>query len=346
MPTRLGYKAVSLHFSGNSYLPQMPVDFDVCTNETIQLHENHHDEHFQVVKPNPDVQITNIFLGVMMNTAGTMVVGTVIEILGSGKEAVEKVNWLIQRYDTFKEEFNYMDGPSPQPIWKKTSGEIDTFGIAAYAMLSPLPFVPFFAAIFGLAKRHWRNWCINECQVVCNNGFKSVGILEICRHTSEYPLLHLRSTYMDYTQMKIIEALFLGSEATIALELIECGIWLCAASIFATIRLYPVLPFGFYVMFPFFTFAIFGISQLLLPVIAGMHENSAKALAKWVRQVEGNEFPNRGYLGRKFRALRSIRFIAGFNGFTFFMLDKSFKTYFWRSIMDNTITLLLGLPEL
>ncbi|OXA49558.1 hypothetical protein Fcan01_15367 [Folsomia candida] len=99
---------------------------------------------------------------------------------------------------------------------------------------------------------------------------------------------------------------------------------LCAASIFATVRLYDILPFGFYVMFPFFTFAIFGISQLLLPVVAGIHENSTKALAK---------------------ALRPVRFIAGFGGFTFFLLDKSIKTYFLRSILDNTITLLIGLPE-
>ncbi|OXA38584.1 hypothetical protein Fcan01_26578, partial [Folsomia candida] len=334
MPTRLGHKAVSLHFSGNSYLPQMPVDFDAKARQFsftkitkanfskyaawlsvvffffyfISIGHSTYMIVRQVIKPNPEVQIKNMFLAVMMNTAGTMVVGTVIEILRSGKEAVERTNWLIRRYDMFQEED--MGRLSTQPIWRKTSGEIDTFGIAAYAMLSPLPFVPFFAAIFGLVA--------------------NLDVYKYLWHTSDHTLLHIHYAYLDYTQMKITEAWFLGPEATIALELIECGIWLCAASIFATIRLYTVLPFGFYVMFPFFTFAIFGISQLLLPVIAGMHENSAKALTKWVSQVEGKVSRNRRYFGRKFRALRPIRFIAGFNGFTFFMLDKSFKTYFWR----------------
>ncbi|OXA49855.1 hypothetical protein Fcan01_15370 [Folsomia candida] len=159
-------------------------------------------------------------------------------------------------------------------------------------------------------------------------------------------LCNLRRTYLDYTQIKIIEVTFHGFDTTVALELIECGIWLCAASIFATIRLYNVLPFGFYVMFPFFMFAIFTIAQLLLPVITGMHENSAKALAKWVGQLDGKGLQNCKYLRRKYLSQRPVRLIAAVNGFTFFMLDRSIKTYFLRGILDNTITFLISFPEL
>ncbi|OXA38647.1 hypothetical protein Fcan01_26582 [Folsomia candida] len=416
MPTRLGFKAVSVHFSANSYLPKMPVEFDLKTRQFsytkitkanlskyaawlsvvffffyfISIGHSTYMIVRQVIKPNPAVKIKHIFLAVMMNTAGNMVVGTVIYVLWSGKEAVDRVNWLIRRYDQFQTED--MGGLLPQPIWKTTSGELDTFGIAAYAMLFPLSSVPLFATIFGLAANLdvyqylWHdilpvkvvNHLWTRIVIKFFSGILSyIGFAESCRmlglmgilaiaptqlmarivktlaewnvgeirNNSDHALLRLHRTYLDYVEMKIIEFTFHGYEATLAFELIECGVWLCAASIFATIRLYNILPFGFYVMFPFFTFAIFGISQLLLPVVAGIHEHSTKALAKWVEQLEGKGFNNHRCIRRQFRALRPVRFIAGFSGFTFFLLDRSVKTYFLRSILDNTITLLIGLPE-
>lgn len=130
MPTRLGYKAVAVHFSANKYLCKMPLDFDKKTKQFsytkitkanfskyagwlsvvffffyfISVGHSTYMIVRQVVKPNPAVKLKHIFLGVMMNTAGTMVVGTVIYVLRSGQEAVDRVNWLIQRYDMFPKE--------------------------------------------------------------------------------------------------------------------------------------------------------------------------------------------------------------------------------------------------
>lgn len=128
-------------------------------------------------------------------------------------------------------------------------------------MLLPLPFVPIFVTIFGMAAN-----------------------LDVYK----YQLEHIQNIYAQYVRMKVIEVSFHGVEATLTFELYECGTWLSAASIFATLRLYNTVPFGLYFMFPFFAFTCLGISHLLLPVVASMHENSMKALAKWAAQLLGN----------------------------------------------------------
>lgn len=53
----------------------------------------------QIVKPNPRIKVKQIFGYVMMNTAGTIVIGATIYVLKSGEEAVQRINWLVRRYE-------------------------------------------------------------------------------------------------------------------------------------------------------------------------------------------------------------------------------------------------------
>lgn len=156
------------------------------------------------------------------------------------------------------------------------------------------------------------------------------------------------SIYQTFVYLRIVEATIGDLEATLTLILIESGIWICAASIFANLRLFSILPLGVFVMFPFFTIVTLGIAQQLLPALTNIHENSETALTKWMEQLRKNENVggDQRYLRRKFLPLRPIRFKAGFNGFTFFVLDKSTKTYFLGSVLDNAINLLMAIPEL
>ncbi|OXA61958.1 hypothetical protein Fcan01_00089, partial [Folsomia candida] len=420
MPTRLAYQALSLTFTMNSYLSRTPIEFDgkkrrfkytKITRENIPRYAPWLSAIFflfyflsigcawyvilrQIVKPNPRIKVKQIFGYVMMNTAGTIVIGATIYVLKSGEEAVQRINWLVRRYEEMFPE-DGVDVPSAYPIWRLNNGELDTFGVAVFAMLGPLPVVPFLATVFGMMENLdvyqyvlqdvipakvfnnlWTQIVLRSISaIMIYDGFAESArilavmgmlviaptqlIVRIVRGLSrrdigetgrigDHPIKQIQQIYSDYAQLKIIEVSFHGFEATLAFELIECGIWLAAAALFATLKLHQVFPLGFYVMFPFFAFAILGISQQLIPVCSSMHENSVKALTKWTAQVSsgGNGAFDKKYFRKKFRPLRPLRIVAGFRGFIIFVMDKSMKTYFLQSILDNTINLLISLPEL
>lgn len=125
IPTRLAYKALSLNFAANSYLSKTPVEFDrkkrrfkytKITRENVSRYAPWLSSIFfffyfisigcawyvilrQIVKPNPNVKVKHIFSYAMMNTSGILVIGTTVYILKSGREAILRVNWLVQRYE-------------------------------------------------------------------------------------------------------------------------------------------------------------------------------------------------------------------------------------------------------
>lgn len=158
----------------------------------------------------------------------------------------------------------------------------------------------------------------------------------------------IQKMYHTYNQLRIVEVTIHEIEAAEAFLIIEGGIWLCAGCLFACLRLYDILPFEFYILYPFITIAAIGVSQLLLSSLKIIDENSSMALVKWKEQLGGMENVGieKKYLRRKFKALRPMRFIAGIGGSTFFIIDKSTTPYFLRSILDNLINLFAWLPEL
>lgn len=125
MPTRLAYKAMAINFSATSYLCKMPIDFNLkqrrlkattITRLNIYQFAPWLIEVFfffyfisigsstllilrQIVNPNPLVKIKHILLSLMMNTSGTVVIGTVIYILRRGEVAVCRINWLLRFYE-------------------------------------------------------------------------------------------------------------------------------------------------------------------------------------------------------------------------------------------------------
>lgn len=167
------------------------------------------------------------------------------------------------------------------------------------------------------------------------------------RRTNQTRIQNIQSVYLKFVQIKILEQTLHGGESSFIFLLIQTGIRLAAASLYGMMKLHSVLPLGFYMLFPFAAFAVLGISQQLLPVVVSVHVNSKRILKRWTKKLDGSQGHwEDKHLRRQFQALRPLTIVAGLNGFVFFVLDQKMKSQFVTSILDDTINLLISLPQL
>ncbi len=80
---------------------------------------------------------------------------------------------------------------------------------------------------------------------------------------------------------------------------------------------------------------------MIMPYGLLVHENSNAALERWKGQIK----PQYRVIRRKYRALQSVRFYQGVLDINFFLMDNSLKSEYYQSILDDTINLLVSIPD-
>jgi hypothetical protein len=109
--------------------------------------------------------------------------------------------------------------------------------------------------------------------------------------------------------------------------------------LFVLLRLHAFIPILLLYLIFGGLVAVSALVNLLIPYVSQLHTDSEELLADW-KNVAGKN----GYLKRKHRALRPIRFCAGLPGVTFFTFHKLTMLEFAMGCMDQVITLMITFP--
>jgi len=142
--------------------------------------------------------------------------------------------------------------------------------------------------------------------------------------------------YMLYTELQVANNSALGYVAWQAFALNLVGTVLVLGLLFASVRLYGVLPLPVYLVIVYATVVTMVITYTLSPIAANVYDHSEEALVTWREQWGLNRI-----LKRKFRAMRPYHFYGGVNGFRFYGYQQSFKRMYFSLIVDSTINLLM-----
>jgi hypothetical protein len=107
------------------------------------------------------------------------------------------------------------------------------------------------------------------------------------------------------------------------------------------IMLYEVLPLPTILVSLFFVFAIVILLGVLLPIVAGIYEQSKEMKMKWRSEV-GGLTGDRRYVRRKLESLREFYLYVGYREHMLRGIERQSMTNYLAGLVGNTVDILLA----
>lgn len=146
---------------------------------------------------------------------------------------------------------------------------------------------------------------------------------------------------LKHKSLEIILLMLLDIVRFLAAGFMAIGFILSVAFNFATLKMYHIIPMPLYLYCPSVSVLIPALISILLPMAISLYERDAQVHAGW-RNIM-HKSPGLKLLKRELSATKTLRFYAGFFGFTIFELKPGVKSTYYYAILDYTMTLLLSI---
>lgn len=138
---------------------------------------------------------------------------------------------------------------------------------------------------------------------------------------------------------------FVGTLAEIGVGIFLLFSMLLLVSLnFGTLRGFGIVPMPLYILFPGILCVWSRLVVHVFNLAIKLYEQMLNNIAKSKKRV--NIFqPNRKYFRKKLRSLRPLVVHFRVKEFNLFKIQKSSRTSYYDAVLNNTITLLLSVPE-